>query len=575
MKKKFKNLLIFVFIVSLSLLGIGYNEVSQVSAASPPTVDLGTAANYSILGETAITTLGDTLIIGNVGISPGTASDITGFGLTLDSSGTFSTSALVTGNIYASDYATSTPGDMTTAIDDMYNAYTDAAGRTASTTDTGVDAGILNSSTPDFVAGIYNWTNNVTITDSITLSGSATDIWIFQIAGDLDLAAAGDLASGTKILLTGGALAENVFWAVGGTLSPGYGVTLGAYSTFNGNILSAKQIILETGSELTGRALSQTQVTLDANTIYSYPATLRVVKLVVNDIDGIATSSDFSVSVKKLNVNVVGSPMLGTSTPGTLYSLAPGKYVIDEVANSSYTKSYSGECTATGTVTLLAGDDKTCIITNTSIPVVIPTPDPTPPSGSSGPVPITPLIGITKTSTPSVLFGSGLVTYNYTVWNVDGQRALASVVVTDDKCGPVTLISGDINKNFKIEPSEIWKYSCTANLDDTTTNTATATAKSDDPYQQTTTATAVATVVVGNPIIPVVITATSTPVSTATTTISSIVPTSTPPTLSVPKLPNTGVNSQTGNTSWNIIILSGIVYFASTFLLLILKKRKV
>ena len=160
----------------MSLLGVGYNEVNQVSAASPSTVDLGTAANYSILGETAITTTGDTLIIGNVGISPAAAINMTGFGLTLDSSGTFSTSSLVTGRIYASDYATSTPDDMTTAIGDMLTAYNDAAGRPGPT-DTEVDAGILNSSTPDFVAGIYKWTNNVTITDSITLSGSATDIW--------------------------------------------------------------------------------------------------------------------------------------------------------------------------------------------------------------------------------------------------------------------------------------------------------------------------------------------------------------------------------------------------------------
>ena len=38
-------------------------------------------------------------------------------------------------------------------------------------------------------------------------------------------------------------------------------------SVFNGNILSAKQVILRTGAVLNGRALAQTQVVLDHNTI--------------------------------------------------------------------------------------------------------------------------------------------------------------------------------------------------------------------------------------------------------------------------------------------------------------------
>jgi len=505
MKKKFKNLIISMFIVSLALMGIGYNGVNQVNAASPLAVDLGTASNFSILAKTAITTTGATSIIGNIGVSPAAAVDMTGFGLVMDPSNTYSTSAVVTGKVYASDYVVPTPTNMTTAVSAMEAAYTDAAGRPLPT-DTEVGMGILGSTTPAFVAGIYKWSTGVTITDQITLSGSDTDVWIFQIGGDLDLAAAGSIATGTKILLVGGAKAENVFWQVGGL----NGATLGTYSTFNGNILSAKQIRLRTGAVLNGRALSQTQVTLDANTVSSSPATLHVIKLVVNDVDGVAVPSDFNVSVKKSNVNVAGSPMSGTSTPGTLYSLAPGTYVVNEDANSSYTKSFSGDCNSSGNITLAAGDDKTCTIINTNIPVpvVVSTPSS---SNSGGPSPILPLIGITKIPTPLVLSTPGAIIYNYTVWNVGGQQALASVKVTDDKCGPVTLISGDLNKNFKIEPSEIWKYSCTTTLSQTTTNTAVATAKSDDPYQQTAIATAIATVVVGNSTTPIVVTATSTP----------------------------------------------------------------
>ncbi len=79
------------------------------------------------------------------------------------------------------------------------------------------------------------------------------------------------VSGGTKVLLSGGAQAKNIFWQVGG----GTGVTLGAYSTFNGNLLSEKQIIIQSGAVLNGRALAQTQVTLDANTV-TYPTTLPV-----------------------------------------------------------------------------------------------------------------------------------------------------------------------------------------------------------------------------------------------------------------------------------------------------------
>jgi len=566
MKKTFKNLIISFLVISLSLMGIGYNEVNQAKAASPLTVDLGTAGNFSVLGKTAITTTGATSIIGNIGVSPAAAVSMTGFGLIMDSSGQFSTSALVTGKVYASDYANPTPANMTTAISDMESAYTDAAGRPGPTA-TEIDAGILSSTTPAFIAGIYKWSTDVTITDNITLSGSDTDIWIFQIAGDLELATAGSLVDGTKILLSGGAKADNVFWQVGGLT----GATLGTYSTFNGNILSAKQIILETGAVLNGRALSQTQVTLDANTISSSPATLRVIKLVINDVDGVAVPSDFTITVKKLNNNVVGSPMLGTSTPGTSYSLAPGTYIVDEDDNSAYTKTFSGDCSATGSVVLLAGDNKTCTIINTNIPVIVPTP----PSGGGGgsPVPIIPLIGVTKTPSPLSLSGPGSVTYNYTVWNVGGERALGSITVTDDKCAPLTLVSGDLNQNFKIEPLEVWKYTCTTNLSITTTNTVVATGKSDDPYQQTATATAIATVIVGST--PFIAIATTTPVITTTPGVV------TPPTIvssvttTVPTLPNTGLDSKVNNSPWNIVVPVGIVLLTTVVLVIALKKREV
>src|ERR1019366_10755409 len=117
----------------------------------------------------------------------------------------------------------------------------------------------------NFVPGTYTWDTpgDVSITGNITLTGGANDVWIFQMTGNLSVTSGGSVPSGVHVILAGGAQASNVFWQVGG----GTGATLGTYSTFNGTILSAKQIIIQTGAVLNGRALAQTQVTLDANTV--------------------------------------------------------------------------------------------------------------------------------------------------------------------------------------------------------------------------------------------------------------------------------------------------------------------
>jgi len=223
-------------------------------ALGPQPVDLGTAGNFVILSKTGITdaTPASTHITGNIGTSP-----ITGAAITL------ACSEMVTGNIYTVDAAGPScsvidPTGLTTAISDMETAYTDAAGRT--TPDfTNLYAGILDGQT--LAPGLYKYTTGVIIGSTpganVTLSGGANDVWIFQISGDLTL------ANGSSIKLTGNALAKNVFWQVGGPT----GAILGTTSTFEGNILSAKQVTIASGAVLKGRALAQTQVTLNGNTI--------------------------------------------------------------------------------------------------------------------------------------------------------------------------------------------------------------------------------------------------------------------------------------------------------------------
>jgi len=223
------------------------------SQSSKAPVFLGTAGDFVILGKTGITTTGTTNVTGDIGISPEAASSMTGFGLIMDISNTFSTSSLVTGKIYAADYTTPTPTKMTTAIGDMETAYTNAAGRT-SPDFTELYSGDLTGQT--LTPGLYKWSSGVQLhAPGAVISGSASDIWIFQIAQDLEL------TSGAEFTLSGGAQASNIFWQVAGQ------VTLGTTAVMKGIILCQTQIVMSTGASLTGRALAQTAVTLDANSV--------------------------------------------------------------------------------------------------------------------------------------------------------------------------------------------------------------------------------------------------------------------------------------------------------------------
>src|SRR5690349_11822610 len=227
---------------------------SNLTAAQAP-VNLGTAGNYVILSTTGITDVPPSAITGNVAASP-----ITGAAIHL-------TCAEVTGTISAVDAAGPAPcaqivpGPLTTAINDMGTAYTNAAGRT---TPDFTELGAGNISGRTLVPGLYKWSTGV-LADAtgFTLSGGPNAVWIFQVAGDVTL------ANTAKVTLAGGAQANNIFWQVAGP----NGVTLGTTTRFYGTILSAKQVILNTGATLIGRALAQTQVTLQSSTVTS-PGTL-------------------------------------------------------------------------------------------------------------------------------------------------------------------------------------------------------------------------------------------------------------------------------------------------------------
>ena len=213
-------------------------------------VNLGAAANYVILAKTAINNSSTSAITGDLGLSPAATSYVTGLALT-NATG-YATSAQITGKIYAADMADPTPINLTTAVENMITAYNDAAGRPSPDF---VEYATGNLGGKTLAPGLYKWTNSVTIPASITISGSATDVWIFQIAGDLNM------STGIKITLAGGAQAKNIFWQVAGQ------ATFGTTSHFEGNLLSMTGITLQNGASMNGRALAQTAVILDKNTV--------------------------------------------------------------------------------------------------------------------------------------------------------------------------------------------------------------------------------------------------------------------------------------------------------------------
>lgn len=227
-----------------------WDFTTGVNATGMNTVNLRSAENFVILAKTAINNSPTSAVTGDIGISPAAATFITGFSL-VDATG-YATSSQITGKVYAADMAAPTPTNLTTAVDDMILAYNDAAGRSNPDFNE-LATGNIGGKT--LIPGLYKWTNTVTAPTNLVISGSSTDIWIFQIAGDLTVSA------GVNITLSGGAKAENIFWQIAGEVS------LGTTSNFKGVVLSMTGITLQTDAVFTGRALAQTAVILDANTV--------------------------------------------------------------------------------------------------------------------------------------------------------------------------------------------------------------------------------------------------------------------------------------------------------------------
>jgi hypothetical protein len=213
------------------LLCVGLTAVLMVPGAaiseSPATVNLGSAANFSILAATTVTSTGGGTIDKDLGVWPGSAF-VPGIPPIIVN-GTISLNNPISAQAQA----------------DLLIAFNDAAGRTS--VDIVTLSGNIGGMT--LAPGLYKSTSSLAISSGdlfLDAQGDTNAVWIFQIASTLTT------TSGRMVILSGGANASNIFWIVGSS------ATFGTTSDFKGNVLAWITITANTGALVDGSLLAHT-----------------------------------------------------------------------------------------------------------------------------------------------------------------------------------------------------------------------------------------------------------------------------------------------------------------------------
>ena len=225
---------------SKSTIAVLLLSIASINMAlGQTTPSFGKAKSFAVLASSTITNTGQTVITGDMGVSPGTA--ITGF----------LPGKVLSGLQYSG--AASLAGEGQT---DAMALYTDLKNRTKGVIDmTGQDLG-----NKTLKPGTYKFSSSVGITGTLTLDDTddPNGVFIFQIGSTITTATA------SKVVMKSGGKGPNVFWQVGSS------ATIGTYSTFAGNILALASITMTTGATTTGRLFALTAaVTFDTNTAFA------------------------------------------------------------------------------------------------------------------------------------------------------------------------------------------------------------------------------------------------------------------------------------------------------------------
>lgn len=242
------------FLLPLFLTSMAIGPVAHAAGTAP--VNLKKAGFFTILSESGIADVPASRVVGNVGTGPITGAadllgctEVNGRVISVDSAGPAPCNRI-------------NPGMLGKAVLDMKAAYTDAASRVPTVTELG--AGNIGGLT--ITPGVYSWSSSVLMPANVTLSGGPNDVWIFQVAQNVNI------ASATSILLRGGANPANIFWQVAGS------VTIGTYANFSGTVLCMTQISMLTDASIHGRLYAQTAVSLQMNTVKKTMLPARAIK---------------------------------------------------------------------------------------------------------------------------------------------------------------------------------------------------------------------------------------------------------------------------------------------------------
>jgi len=464
--KTLKKKRVMTLLLTLALILVMSIPTTIWAVDSPTKVPLGETESFAILAADTITNAGATTITGDAGNDVGlyTGTSITG----LEDEGNYIT---MTGGTAYTGAADSLAGE---AMGDLLTAYDNAAGRTSTSAITAGDGG-LDALT--LTTGVYNSasTMGLGVDQVLTLDaqGDPEAVFIFQVGSSLTT------GTGSKIELINEARYCRIFWQVVED------VTLGGGSTFVGHIFAQDDISVGTGAEIQGQLLTLTgAVTLLGNTImngicatapppppsnnHSHPFQMPLIN-VTKIPSPLALVSGSGLVTYTYKVTNPGDSTLSnvhvTDDKISTVSYVSGDINLDDLLQTDETWTYTSQAmveeTTTNTATargyylgVEATDTAIATVTVTDI--------------------IPPLINVIKRPSPLALdFGKGLVTYTYRVTN-PGTIPLSNVRLTDDKIDIVKYVSGDVNSDTLLQPSETWIYTAQVTLYQTTTNIATA-----------------------------------------------------------------------------------------------------
>jgi hypothetical protein len=222
----------------------GAGDAGESGLYLGPTV--GTAKSFAALAYSAITTANISPVTGELGVSAGAMSKITGFDAATDTKyGTDSLAPNSQRTILAQEDVTALVGNIDPRACDV--DLTNVLG--GLTGDITLHPGVtcMNSFSAD-----------VLLNGHVTLDAGGDPNAFFIIRSNLTLTA----ADAAQVVLSNGAQACGVFWRVKKQ------VTIGKTVKFYGTVIAGTAIVMKSASTLVGRALAQTAgVMLDANAI--------------------------------------------------------------------------------------------------------------------------------------------------------------------------------------------------------------------------------------------------------------------------------------------------------------------